>query len=77
MVQPTLPKFGQLDVLVLIRSAEDKMAVLNLYPEPLNQEAGYQQVVAKVAENTAGSLNLVEIQTGQAFDLAMLLARTS
>ena len=53
------------------------MAVLNLYPEPLKGQAGYQQVVAKVADFTAGNLDLVEIQTGQAFDLAMLLARTS
>jgi len=74
--EPLLHELGQLDVLV-IRSAEDKMAVLNLYPEPLKGQAGYQQVVAKVADFTAGNLDLVEIQTGQAFDLAMLLARTS
>lgn len=72
--EPLLRQLGQLDALV-IRSAEDTMAVLNLYPEPIEGQAGYRQVVAKVADFAAGNLELVEFQTGQAFDLAMLLAR--
>jgi hypothetical protein len=70
-----LRQLGQLDALV-IRYGEDSMAVLNLYAEPVEGQAGYRQMVAKVADFATGNLDLVEARTGEAYDLAMLLART-
>jgi hypothetical protein len=74
--EPFLRQFGLLDAIV-IRYGVDKVAVLNLYAEPADGQAGYHQLIAQLADFTAGNLDRIEIKTGQAFDLAMLLTRTS
>jgi hypothetical protein len=73
-LEPMSRRLGLVDRLV-IRYGNDELAVLNLYPEPVLGHAAYEEVNAVLADYAAGHIERIETRTGQAFDLAMLLAR--
>jgi hypothetical protein len=69
--EPFLRQLNLIDALV-IRHAEDEMLILNLYPDPVDGQAGYAAAAAKLAEHTEGNIARTETHTGRAFDLAKL-----
>ena len=62
---------------VTVVTAEDEVAILNLYADPVAGQAAYAEAVRAVADYTAGHMERISAQTGRAFDLAMLLGRAA
>jgi hypothetical protein len=73
---PLLRRLGLIDFL-MIRTADDEVAILNLYADPVAGQAAYAEAVAAVADYTAGQMERIALHTGRAFDLSMLLARSA
>jgi hypothetical protein len=73
---PVIRRLGLIDML-MIRYGEDELAVLNLYADPVAGQAAYAEAGAAVAAYASGHFERIAVRTGQAFDLAMLLTRTS
>jgi hypothetical protein len=53
-LEPTLRRLGLVDGMV-IRYADDEMAVLNLYADPVQGHSGYQEAMSAVTEYAAGT----------------------
>jgi hypothetical protein len=73
---PLLRRLGLIDML-MVRTTEDEVAILNLYADPVVGQAAYAEAVAAVADYIAGHMERIATSTGKAFDLAMLLGRAA
>ena len=73
---PVLRQLGLLDML-MVRTTDEEVAILNLYADPVVGQAAYTEAVAAVAEYTEGHMERIATHTGQAFDLAMLISRAA
>jgi hypothetical protein len=70
-----LRRLGLIDML-MIRTAEDELAILNLYAQE-GARAANPEAIAAMREYTAGHVTRIASATGKAYDLAMLLGRAA
>lgn len=69
---PVLRRMGVLDAM-FIPHGEDQLAVLDLYGDPIEGHAVYEEAVAALAEYIDGKLEPQEVRTGRAYDIPLLL----
>jgi hypothetical protein len=73
---PLARQLGLIDML-MIRTAADEVAILNLYADPVAGQAAYAAAVRAVTDFTTGHMERIAVQTGRAFELAMLIGRAA